>query len=312
MSLLKSRASRQEKASACNWNGAATDEHILHDAVLERRLDVDAAGTEHLDSLLEHDRLLAGGEAMLYKIRDGATGGGPGGGIFPVVELHARVPICTGACIGASDAVEEFCVGLFEVRAGCWLWDCKARGDGERTQRHDAEGHASGDGLNGQRRIEVVYGEIECGGDLCVVVNDAEGGVVLSHSAEDPMLAGVRRREADGDGANSEVEGDGRSAAQDGMVPVKPACGAEGWMTGKFELFLNCEDADVDAAFAFDLGLAGGDEGGLAEVSLAGEGLHLFGREAAGVGEDGEWISGESALGEDVDLGVVESSRWCG
>jgi hypothetical protein len=59
----------------------------------------------------------------------------------------------------------------------------------------------------------------------------------------------------------------------------------------------------------------GEDEGGLAEVGLAGEGLHLGGGEAARVGEDGEGVAFEGTLGEDVDLGVVEgcaAERCCG
>jgi hypothetical protein len=42
--LLKSRASRQEKASACNRNCAAADEHFCDDVVFDRCADVDAAG----------------------------------------------------------------------------------------------------------------------------------------------------------------------------------------------------------------------------------------------------------------------------
>jgi hypothetical protein len=57
MTLLKSSASRQEKASACNRNGAATDEHFC--------------------------------------LSDGAARGRAGGGIFAFVELHAGVPICS-------------------------------------------------------------------------------------------------------------------------------------------------------------------------------------------------------------------------
>jgi hypothetical protein len=53
--LLKSGASRQEKASACNWNGAASDEHICDGVVFHRCADVDAAGSKHLDSLLDND-----------------------------------------------------------------------------------------------------------------------------------------------------------------------------------------------------------------------------------------------------------------
>jgi hypothetical protein len=44
-SLLKSRASRQEKASACNTNCATADEHFCHAAVFDGCADVNAAGT---------------------------------------------------------------------------------------------------------------------------------------------------------------------------------------------------------------------------------------------------------------------------
>jgi hypothetical protein len=68
--LLKSGASRQEKASHCNRNGAATDEHFGDDAVFECCADVNAAGTKHLDSLLDDDGLSTGDETMTHKVRD--------------------------------------------------------------------------------------------------------------------------------------------------------------------------------------------------------------------------------------------------
>ncbi len=55
--LLKSSASRQEKTSACNRNGAPTYEHFCDDVVLERGADVNTTWTQHLDSLLDDDRL---------------------------------------------------------------------------------------------------------------------------------------------------------------------------------------------------------------------------------------------------------------
>jgi hypothetical protein len=79
------------------------------------------------------------------------------------------------------------------------------------------------------------------------------------------------RREGDGDGADAEVEGDLLRAAKDGVIEIEPACGAERGMAGELEFFAHGEDADVDAALAFDLGGAGQDEGGLAEIGLAGE-----------------------------------------
>ena len=94
--LLKSSASRQEKASACNRNCATADEHFCHDVVFDRCADVNAAWAEHLNSLLDDDGLTAGCETVAHKIGDGAAGGRAGGRIFSPVELHAGVPICCG------------------------------------------------------------------------------------------------------------------------------------------------------------------------------------------------------------------------
>ena len=73
--LLKSGASRQEKASVCHGNGAASDEHICDDAAAESGLDVNAAGTKHLDALFDNNGLAACSETMLHEISDGASGG---------------------------------------------------------------------------------------------------------------------------------------------------------------------------------------------------------------------------------------------
>jgi hypothetical protein len=62
---------------------------------------------------------------------------------------------------GAGDAVEEFCVAVCEIGLRQRLRDGEARGDLERAQRHDAEGHAGGDGLDGKGRVEVADGEAE-------------------------------------------------------------------------------------------------------------------------------------------------------
>ena len=79
-------------------------------------------------------------------------------------------------------------------------------------------------------------------------------------------------------------------------------------MAGETEFFFGGEDADLHAVFAFDVGRAREDEGGLGEVGLAGEGLHLGGGEASGIGEDGEHVASEWSFSEDVDLGVVEGA----
>jgi hypothetical protein len=93
--LLKSGASRQEKASACNRNGAPSNEHFCDGVVLHGCADVNPAGTKHLDSLLDDDGLAAGCDAVTDEVGDSASGGRASGRIFSAGELHARVPIRT-------------------------------------------------------------------------------------------------------------------------------------------------------------------------------------------------------------------------
>jgi hypothetical protein len=71
--LLKSSASRQEKASACNRNCAATDEHFRHYVVFDRCTDVNAAGSQHLNSLLDDNGLTACRGTVTHEVGDGAT-----------------------------------------------------------------------------------------------------------------------------------------------------------------------------------------------------------------------------------------------
>jgi hypothetical protein len=92
--LLKSGASRQEKASACNRNGATADEHFCYSSFNDGCADVDMTGTENFNSLLHHDGLPAGDDAMAHKVGDGAACRRTGGGVFSIVELHSRVPFC--------------------------------------------------------------------------------------------------------------------------------------------------------------------------------------------------------------------------
>src|SRR5271170_1345615 len=155
--------------------------------------------------------------------------------------------------------------------------------------------------------MEIFDGEVECVGQGRTLVggveNPSEGGVVLPHSAEDTDFTGLRRIEANRDWPDTEVESDLLCAAKDWMIQIEPACGAQSGMASEWNLFGREEDADPDAAFAFDLRSAREDEGGFTEVGLARQGLHLVGGEAASVGEDSECVAFKRALGEDVHLG---------
>lgn len=71
--LLKTSASRQEKAAACNRNGAATYEHFGDNAIFNCCARVNTARPEHLNSLLDHDILTAINETVTHKVSNRAA-----------------------------------------------------------------------------------------------------------------------------------------------------------------------------------------------------------------------------------------------
>ena len=101
------------------------------------------------------------------------------------------------------------------------------------------------------------------------------------------------------------------------MVAVEPGCGAKRRVAGERNFFGGEKNAHLHTMLAFDFGRARKDEGGLAEISFAGEGLHLVCGEAAGISEDGESVAFERIFGEDIDLRVIvcamsRRGRCCG
>src|ERR1700677_348986 len=312
VALLKSSASRQEKASACNRNGATSDEHFRDAVIFHRCADMDATGTKHLDSLLDDDGLTAGCKPVTNQIGDSAARARASGSIFSSIELHPRMPICSRVRICASNAVEELCPGAFEMRASALLRNPQTGCDLDRSQQNNAERHSCRDDLCRQVRIEIVDGEVKCCGHrssvLAAVHGRAEGWVILLHGAEDSILAGLWWCEADGNRDDPEVERDLRSSAEEEVIPIEPTGGAERGMAGKGNLFGSEEDANVNTAFAFKLRCTRKNEGGFAEVGLASEGLHLRGGEAARIWKNGERIAFEGTLGEDVYLCEVEAT----
>ena len=124
------------------------------------------------------------------------------------------------------------------------------------------------------------------------------------------MLSGeLCRVEADGDGADREIEGDDLFAAEVGVVVEDPRGRPEGGVTCERELFGGGEDANLDAAGLLCGRVAGEDKGGFGEIGFAGDALHLLGGEIASVVEDGECVTFERALGKNVDDGEGELAR---
>ena len=56
-------------------------------------------------------------------------------------------------------------------------------------------------------------------------------------------------------------------------------------------------------------GIAGEDKGGLGQVHLARQRLHLRGAEAGSVGKDRKLVAFQWTLREDIDEGVVKHER---
>ncbi len=69
----------------------------------------------HFEALLDHDLLIASGDAVCDHPRGSASSGGAGGGIFSVVEDHAGVEAGFGIDGLAADEVEELSGGVREV-----------------------------------------------------------------------------------------------------------------------------------------------------------------------------------------------------
>src|ERR1700733_2525789 len=115
-------------------------------------------------------------------------------------------------------------------------------------------------------------------------MNLAEHWVVLSHRSVDAMFVRLLWHKAHRDGADCEFERNLFGSAQRRMVPVEPACRAKCGVACEAEFFLHSEDADLYATLAFDLRLAREDERRLAQIGLAGQRLHLFGRESSSIG----------------------------
>ncbi len=73
-------------------------------------------------------------------------------------------------------------------------------------------------------------------------------------------------------------------------------------MPGKWQFFLDREDADPDATLAFDRRITRQDESGLGKIHFASQDLHHLLVEPASVGEHCQGIAFERARGEDIQL----------
>ena len=160
--------------------------------------------------------------------------------------------------------------------------------------------------------VEVFDGEPEDCGNLRSIVEGAKGWVVLTHGGVDALLWRDGWIEADRNRPDGQVECNGLRTAQDGVIPIKPTGGAKRGMSRKLQFFRDGEDTDLHTAGGFDRGVARQDEGGLTEVGLPGERLHLLRRESANIGEDGERVAFKSTFGEDIDVCKVEAARSLG
>ena len=101
---------------------------------------------------------------------------------------------------------------------------------------------------------------------------------------------------------------EGQPVARHGAAIALPGArqhegGADIGMAGERQLGLGREDAHLGRVRGI---LGRQHEGRLGEVELGGDRLHLRGLEALRIGDDGQRVAAESAVGEDVDGGEFD------
>ena len=90
------------------------------------------------------------------------------------------------------------------------------------------------------------------------------------------------------------------------MVQVKPRRGPQRGVPGKRQLLGRRENAHPHALPPLRVRVTRQHKGRFGEVGLAGDRLHLRGREPASIGEDRQRIAFERSLCEDIQHGVGE------
>ena len=132
---------------------------------------------------------------------------------------------------------KNFASLLLEIGAAAAAGEWQGVRHIKRAQRHDAKGHAGGDGLYRQSGIKVVDREVERSSDLRAIVNRSEDRIVLLIVPKTPCSSRVWRREAYGNRTDAQIERDSLRATQNRMIPVEPARSAKRRMPRKLQFF---------------------------------------------------------------------------
>jgi len=164
---------------------------------------------------------------------------------------------------------------------------------------------------------EAISGVWGVGGDVVLGEAGAGGDQVGGDSDVDGQRPGCGDAGA-GDhavGVALDVDADQAGEFLKRVVVGRVAChagqdegGADVGVAGERHLGLWGEDADAGVVLRV---IRGQDEGGFRQVEVGGNGLHVGVAEAAGIGQHGERIATEAALGEHVDGNVVIAGH-CG
>src|SRR5262249_37827196 len=197
---------------------------------------------------------------------------------------------------------EELRVGAAAVLEGAWIVEAEVLEGGEGRHGHDGEGHARGHGLDRHLGAQVLGAKVREAGDVLWSMDAAELGIALAHGAEarpGPAL------EFHGNLPHAKIELDARGAG----AASDHAGRTQRGMAGEWELLGHREDAHLHSLRPLDAGIARQDERRLREIGLAGQTLELLLAQGAGVREDGDSVSLEGTVGEDVDDRVVEATH---
>ena len=231
----------EREFGAKDFHTISTDTHIGDLVITPGGANENAAGTVHFEALLDQGLFIAGGDAVRDHPGGTAAGGRSGGGIFYVVEQHARMQAGFGVDGLAGNKVEELSSAAGQVFGGTILIDVERLKRLKRAQRGDGEGHSGGDGLDWSL-VEVSGGESGETRHGLAVVDDAEFGIFLRHFAEGGKAGLVL--ETHRNGADVQFEKDLAGAG----LPAQNKGRAERRVTGEGQLLLHGKDANARAA----------------------------------------------------------------
>ena len=293
---------RNRDFTAENFHTISTDTHIDDMVILPiiqpGGANENATGTVHFQALLDQNLLLAGSNAVRDHPRGTASGGGSGGGIVSVVKNHASVEAGLGIDGFAANKVKEFSATRREIFGGAVEIEAQLLQRRQRAQRDNGKRNAGGDSLDGRGVVEIsALRPVRRAMSSTLWMAPNSGSFCVISPKMGCAGSWVKRTGTVPTFRSSRISGAPRARR-----PRENKSGAERWMSGKGQFFLDGEDAHAHSPGLFGSGVPRKNEGSFGKIHFARQRLHGFGAEAASIEEHRQRVAGEGAVGKHIDL----------